>query len=102
MNDLFGEPLISGKQIIISIPSFVAGRIISMQPDPDKRPGGFQLHMRETFKRLHRETNQIDVDYNYIGRTFVYSGYEGGGGWEDICKAILRAVHDRRNDELDA
>ena len=96
MSDLFGKPIVEGKQHTVLLPTNVVQRIHAIQKE---RSGGFQNHARATLNRLH-DCTALDWDDTFLGQTCRYAWLYGTGGWQDICKSIIHAIkegeqHDR-------
>lgn len=95
-NDLFGQPLIEGKQRSVPAGPILIGRLDDLEY---QRSGGFQNHTRETRRRI--VDGLIHFDDAYIGATWRYAHCYGRGGWQDVCKMILRRIERGEREEFE-
>lgn len=94
-DDLFGEPLIAGKQKTAHVSHKL---YLALQRMEHERAGGFQNYMREVKTRI--VDGEISYDDAFLGRTWRLASCYGRGGWQDVCGLILACVVNADHEEL--
>lgn len=90
MKDLFGDSIPKPRKgvCVVCVGEALFNEIQAHAVAAADRSGGFQSHIIETSKRL-LDSDMLEIDDEFIGKTFRYAWRYGEGGWQNICRRIL-------------